>query len=228
LAERVYKAFKRDVVEGVLAPGAVVSEKELAARYQVSRTPIREAAVRLQHERLLHIVPNRGYFVTQITLHEMNDIYEYRLAVECACAGLAARKGGPAGVIERLFELARTRFEVDNCQSYSRFVEADTDLHIGIAQLSGNQILVRAVSEARCHMERIMHAAVEIGYYGEVPIAEHLGIVEAIQQRDPEAARKRMFEHIARSREKVLRLTVTVPRGNVHDSGSLTSLSSTP
>ena len=68
LSEKVYRAFKRDIIHSVYQPGEALSEKALADRYKGSRTPVREAAVRLQNERLLRIVPNRGYFVAQITL----------------------------------------------------------------------------------------------------------------------------------------------------------------
>src|SRR5712692_11737821 len=59
LSEKIYRAFKRDIIHGVYQPGEALSEKELAERYKGSRTPVREAAVRLQNERLLRIVSNR-------------------------------------------------------------------------------------------------------------------------------------------------------------------------
>jgi DNA-binding GntR family transcriptional regulator len=92
LGEKVYRALKRDIIHGVYQPGESLNEKDLAKRYKGSRTPVREAAVRLQNERLLRIVPNRGYFVTQITLQVLSDIYEFRCAVECEAAQLAAFK----------------------------------------------------------------------------------------------------------------------------------------
>jgi DNA-binding FadR family transcriptional regulator len=72
--------------------------------------------------------------------------------------------------------------------SYEHFIEADTEFHVGIARLSRNRLLVRAVTEVRCQMERIMFAAIDIGYYGELPAREHNDIVEAIRRRDPRAA----------------------------------------
>jgi DNA-binding FadR family transcriptional regulator len=66
----------------------------------------------------------------------------------------------------------------------------DTALHIGIARLTRNVMLVRAVSEMRCHMERIMYAAIDLGYYGEAPVQEHVAIVEAIRQHDADLARR--------------------------------------
>jgi DNA-binding GntR family transcriptional regulator len=212
LSEKVYRALKRDIIRGVYQPGEGLSEKILAKRYKSSRTPVRESALRLQHERLLRILPNRGYFVSQITLQELNEVYEYRTAVECASAELAAGKEPDPELLERLTELARTPYSSDDRESCMRFIEGDTAFHVCIARLSRNQMLLRAVSEARCLMERIIYAAIDIGYYGELPLREHAEILKAIQNRDPEQARKSMYQHIMQSKDKVLRLTTSSGR----------------
>jgi DNA-binding GntR family transcriptional regulator len=209
LSETVYKTLKRDIIRGVYPAGEPLTENELAKRYKASRTPVREAALRLQEDHLLRIVPNRGYFVSQITLQELNDVYEYRTAVECAAAELAAKKGTDVELLQRLSELAETSYRTDSIESYTEFIEADTLFHVGIARLSRNQMLVRAVSEARCQMERIMYAAIDIHYYGEVPTREHKEIMKAIRDRNPDAARKHMYDHIIQSKNKVLRLTTS-------------------
>ncbi len=207
LSEKVYRAFRRDIIHGVFQPGESLNEKDLAHRYKASRTPVREAAVRLQNERLLRIVTNRGYFVSQITLQVLNDIYEFRCAVECEAAELAAFKGGSPEVLRKLSDLSAVTCSSDDRQSCVRFIEADTDFHTTIARLSRNQMLVQAVSEARCQMERIMFAAIDIDYYGEAPAREHREILKTIHDRDPERARQRMYEHIVQSKDKVLGLT---------------------
>ena len=207
LSERVYRAFKRDIIHGLYQPGEALSEKALADRYKGSRTPVREAAVRLQNERLLRIVPNRGYFVSQITLQVLNDIYEFRCAVECAAAELAAMKGADPETIKLLAGLSQVTCRTEDRESCFRFVEADTAFHMAIARLSRNQMLVQAVSEARSQMERIMFAAIDINYYGEAPGKEHHQILAAIQERDPQRARREMHDHIMQSKDKVLGLT---------------------
>lgn len=209
LSEKVYKALKQDIIHGVHPPGEPLVEKELARKYRASRTPVREAALRLQEDRLLQIVPNRGYFVSPITLQELNDVYEFRIAVECAAAELAARKATDVELIEKLSELADNAYRTNNLESYREFIEADTLFHVGIARLSRNQMLVRSISEARSQMERIMYAAIDIHYYGEVPTREHQQIIKAIRQHDPEGARRSMHEHISQSKDKVLRLTIS-------------------
>ena len=206
LSERLYQGLKRDIIRGVYPPGEALGEKELAKRYKSSRTPVREAAVRLQQENLLRIVPNRGYFASSMTINWLNEIYEFRAAVEGACAELAARKGNDDKLADELERLAQTEYETRDRASYERFIKADTAFHIGMARLTRNPMLVRAVSDMRCHMERVMYAAIGIGYYGEAPVKEHSEIVQAIRGHDPELARRLMYDHIIQSRAKVLRL----------------------
>lgn len=211
LGEKVYRALKRDIIHGVYQPGESLNEKDLASHYKGSRTPVREAAVRLQNERLLRIVPNRGYFVSQITLQVLNDIYEFRCAVECEAAQLAALKGGSPELLRKLSELAAVTCRADDRQSCVRFIEADTAFHTTVARLSRNQMLIQAVNEARSQMERIMFAAIDIDYYGEAPGREHRDILKAIEDRDPERARQSMYEHVVQSKGKVLGLTGFAP-----------------
>ena len=206
LSERVYQALKQDIIRGVFRPGEALSEKDLAKRYRGSRTPVREAAVRLQQENLMQIVANRGYFITQITIQYVNEIYDFRAAVEGGSADLAAQCNWDPGSIERLEQLAEAEYGRENRESHIQFIEADTEFHISIAQLTRNPLLVRAVADIRCQMERIMYASLDIGYHGELPTSEHRGIVEAIKMRDPQLARKRMCDHIYVSKDKVLRV----------------------
>jgi len=207
LSEKVYRALKRDIIHGVYQPGEALSEKALTIRYKGSRTPLREAAVRLQNERLLRIVPNRGYFVSPISLQVLNDIYEFRAAVECAAAALAAAKGANPELLKKLEQLCEVSCTPEDRKSCVNFIEADTAFHVGIAELARNQMLLQAVSEARSQMERIMYAAIDIHYYGELPGREHREILQAIQDHDPELARQRMHNHIMQSKDKVMGVT---------------------
>jgi DNA-binding GntR family transcriptional regulator len=212
LSEKVYRALKRDIIHGVYQPGEALSEKDLTGRYKGSRTPVREAAVRLQNERLLRIVPNRGYFVSPISLQILSDIYEFRAAVESAAAELAAAKGATAELLKKLGRLSEVSCTPEDRKSCVSFIEADTAFHVGIARLARNQMLLQAVSEARSQMERIMYAAIDIHYYGELPGREHREILQAIQDRDPKRARQRMHNHIMQSKDKVLGVTNSAVR----------------
>jgi DNA-binding GntR family transcriptional regulator len=209
LGDRVYQALKHDIITGFFQSGEPLSEKVLARRYRGSRTPVREAAVRLQQENLLLVVPNRGYFVKHITVNELIELYEYRAAVEGACAELAAQKGADESVLEELARVGDMHFTQGDRESYETFIVADTAFHIGLAQLTRNHLLLQSVRDIRCQMERIMYAAMDLQYYGESPAHEHAGILQAIRDRDPARARQLMQEHIFISKDKVLQLAST-------------------
>jgi GntR family transcriptional regulator, rspAB operon transcriptional repressor len=206
LAERIYQLLKRDIIRGVFQPGEAINEKILARKYKASRTPVRESVMRLQQENLLRLVPNKGYFISHLTIHELSEMYEYRAELEGFSAELAARRWSDQSLIEKLAALADIQYCTDDRAGYERFIETDTEFHLGIAQLTRNRLVLRAVSDVRCHMERIMYAAIDIGYYGEVPAREHTDILEAVRRRDADAARKCMYDHIVGSKDKVLHL----------------------
>jgi DNA-binding GntR family transcriptional regulator len=206
LAERIYQQLKRDIVHGVYQSGEAINEKVMARKYRGSRTPVRESVMRLQQENLLRLVPNKGYFVSYLAIHELNEMYEYRSEMEGFCAELAARRWEDASLMEQLVELAQMQYRTNDRAGYEKFIEADTKFHVGIAQLTRNRLLVRAVADLRCQMERIMYAAIDIGYYGEVPSREHTEIVDAIRRRNAPDARRLMYDHIVGSKDKVLQL----------------------
>lgn len=162
--------------------------------------------MRLRQENLLRLVPNKGYFVAHLTIQDLNEMYEYRATLEGLCAELAARRWNDAALMEKLSHLTQVQFQTDNRQSYEHFIEVDTEFHLGIAQLSRNRLLLRAVNDLRCQMERVMFAAIGIGYYGEVPVREHVEILEAVRDRDSQLARKLMQDHVIGSKDKVLQL----------------------
>ena len=91
VAEHVYSALRREIVTGIFPLGDPLSEHFLAKRYKASRTPVREAAVRLHQENLLRINPNRGYFVSHMTISDLNGMYDYRAVIEGDCAEIVAR-----------------------------------------------------------------------------------------------------------------------------------------
>ncbi|HEX3323068.1 MAG TPA: FCD domain-containing protein [Terriglobales bacterium] len=94
--------------------------------------------------------------------------------------------------LEKLSKLAHTKYKTSSRESYEHFIEADTEFHVGIAALGHNRLVAGAVSEVRSQMERIMFAAIDIGYYGEFPTIEHEEIVDAIRRRDGSTARQLM------------------------------------
>src|ERR1700733_8084427 len=91
LSDRVYGEIKRDILSGAFGPRTHLREGELARRFSVSKTPVREALGRLVHEGLLEVFPRVGYAVAECSVADAQSILEYRAIIECAAVELAAR-----------------------------------------------------------------------------------------------------------------------------------------
>src|SRR6516164_36787 len=105
LTEKAYACIKEGIVRGEIEEGVFLSEKDIMKRYGIGRTPFREACNRLHHEHLLEVVPRRGYLVPEMSLQEVRDLFELRILVEGAIAGLAATRAN-VREIEELTHLA--------------------------------------------------------------------------------------------------------------------------
>lgn len=206
LASTAYSKMKHDIITGAFRAGQALSENALAQHYAISRTPIREAAARLLQENLLHLVPNKGYFVTLPKVHELGELYQYRGILEGASAQLAAHKGLEEEQLNFLNEKASCQYRRGDRASYIKFISNDTAFHVGIAEASGNRLLVRAVADLRCQIERLLYATIDIGDYGAMLSREHANILKAIKSKKPPLAKKLMLEHVSKSRAKVLQL----------------------
>ena len=101
LAEQAYIRLRHEILTCILSPGQVVSERELARRYEVSKTPIREALTQVCHDGLMQRLPGRGYMVAPITTKDIRELFDLRLILEVAAAEQAARHPSPAPVCRK-------------------------------------------------------------------------------------------------------------------------------
>src|SRR5271156_408155 len=119
-SRQVYRALREAIIIAQLAPGQRISENELAERLSVSRTPVREALIRLQDERFVQIVPQLGTFVTPISTAAVEDAQFIREALECAAVRLAAVRAD-SDDIAALGGLVRRQEEVVAQSDFERF-----------------------------------------------------------------------------------------------------------
>ena len=96
LAEQAYNRLHREILTCVLAPGQVVSERELARRYELSKTPMREALAQTCYDGLMQRLPGRGYMVAPITIKDFQDLFDLRLILELSAVERATNNPSPA------------------------------------------------------------------------------------------------------------------------------------
>jgi DNA-binding GntR family transcriptional regulator len=207
IADRVFDQLRLAIVEGEIPPGSKISEPVLAARYGISRGPLREAMRRLESSNLVDRKPNVGARVITLSSEQLLEIYVIREALEGMAARLAAQHMPEATIIElkRLLEQHRSEAAQDDWQTYFQ-QEGDLDFHFRIVQGSGNRRLIDILCNDLYHLARMYRC--QFGMKSERvrdAIKEHELIADAIGERDGELAEWLMRRHIRLSRRAVER-----------------------
>jgi DNA-binding GntR family transcriptional regulator len=193
--DRVYAALREAIVSAELEPGRRLSENELADRLGVSRTPVREALVRLRDDRLVAIVPQLGTFVTLIGQDAVADAHFVREALECNAIRIAAERATPAdlvGLQANLAEQERAE-EIDDAEAFDRLDEA---LHRAICELSGREVAWRISQRARGQLDRVRRLSLPAPGYRRQMIDEHREVLAAVAAHDAEGAERALRHHL--------------------------------
>jgi GntR family transcriptional regulator, rspAB operon transcriptional repressor len=193
--DQVYVALREGIVSAELAPGRRLSENELAEALGVSRTPVREALVRLRDERLVAIVPQLGTFVTLISTDAIADAAFVREALECSAIRLATERASERELEELQANLAaQERAEQSgDTESFDRLDEA---LHRTLCERSGREIAWSLSRRANGHLDRVRRLSLpEPGYLGEM-VAEHRAVVAAVAKGDQDGAETALRHHL--------------------------------
>jgi len=203
LADRVFARLQDDIVLGVLKPGTKLGETELAARYGVSRGPLREAIRRLESRRLLERIPHVGTRVASLEAADLIEIYRVREALEGLAARLAAENMTDAEVAGLWELLALHEQQQDLQEDIAYFQHAgDLDFHYRIIQGSHNRTLIDLLLGEIYHRVRMYRYQFSMtANRPRKALTEHRHIVEAIEARDGEMAELLMRRHISRARE---------------------------
>jgi DNA-binding GntR family transcriptional regulator len=199
LAGRVYAQLKRDILTCALKPSQAVYEAELAQRYGVSKTPIREALNTLRREGYVQVVPRRGYIVAPISIQDVQQILGLRMILEPSAAALAARHA-TAEQVQRLRALGQSSGADIPADTF----EVDQSFHVAVADASGNPRLARYIAELLEEVERVYNLCEELRASGPPVENRHVGIAEAIAERDEKAAHELMSRAVADGRARVV------------------------
>jgi GntR family transcriptional regulator, rspAB operon transcriptional repressor len=190
--ERVYNELRRRIVTLELAPGASLSENELAAQLSVSRTPVRESLILLADEGLVHIFPKLGSFVARIDPERVADAQFVREAIELASIPDAV-EGADDDAIAGLRELiAAQRATAD----VNTFFDLDEQFHRSLLAAGGHGNAWRTVVAAKAHLDR----ARRLGMLSESSIqsltSEHAAVIDALAARDGDKATAALRSHL--------------------------------
>ncbi|WP_375261806.1 GntR family transcriptional regulator [Palleronia sp.] len=197
-----YRLILEAIDEGIYKPGDRLVENELAERFGVSRTPIREALQRLETQSLL-TRDGRSLIVSSLDHNQMAELYAVRTELEGLAAELAARHATAEElrVLRRMIEEDRTR--LDDPHALSR---SNRRFHKQIHLASHNMFLVQQLDLVHRSMALLATTSLAVEGRGEDALAEHDAIVSALEARDGQAARRALCAHISTAYETRLRL----------------------
>jgi DNA-binding GntR family transcriptional regulator len=194
-SRQVYRTLRDAIIAAALAPGQRISENELAERLAVSRTPVREALIRLRDERFVQIVPQLGTYVTRISAAAVADAQFIRESLECAAVRLAATRADEAD-IAALRGLVRRQAEVSGHGDYERFAVLDDEFHAALCELAGHSVAWEVAERVKGHLNRVRRLSLPQPHYLEEMVSEHGQVLEALAQADPDAAEVTLRHHL--------------------------------
>jgi len=195
LVDWAYEEIKAAILESRLKSGDMLRESSIADQLGISKTPVREAFLKLKEEGLVELLPYRGAMVTRYDIDDIREIFEIRVMLESECVRWAASEGDEHVINELAANVAETESAMarDDVEEVVRlFDEFDAIL---FARLD-NQRLLGLVDNLQVHLKRIGKVTTEIPGRLRRSLDQHRKIVKAVASGDPDAAQREMRNHI--------------------------------
>lgn len=202
MAVRIVETLKRDLINGTLAPDQLIVEAQIGARFGVSKTPAREALLRLSEMGFVTVIPGKGYTVTKLSWQQIKELFEIRLLLECSAIELAVARATPADIEELKAAAVLPRRPSITVES---LLDANLKFHRTIWKATRNERLVQMVSGAMDDLMRAMHTAMLSEDTDEMA-KQHLELTALIAKKQPVEARAAMAEHVEATRCRFLNL----------------------
>ncbi|HEY5222791.1 MAG TPA: GntR family transcriptional regulator [Microbacteriaceae bacterium] len=203
LTEQIHERMHEEILMGTWRPGDLVLEPELANRYGVSKTPVREALRLLSQEGWIITMPRKGYLVRPLRLHDIREVFELRLLIEPGLFVHAARRGdaGQFASMRALVESEAEQGETDDSAG-----SPGREFHLTMARMADNSratgILIGLLDEVR-RLHQIMPG---VPTHPPAPdlISEHGRILAAMEDRDADEVHRLVRDHIQASADLVM------------------------
>jgi DNA-binding GntR family transcriptional regulator len=191
---QLHRMLRDRIIRSDIAPGARISETDIAAEYAVSRQPVREAFIKLSEEGLVEVRPQRGTYVTLISVQTVMTARFIREAVESDLVRGVAEVVTPAGLALLDAQIAAQRALPPDAQS-TQFMQLDEAFHRTLAALAGQGAVADYLDALKTQMNRVRHISARPAARARL-IAQHAAVVEGIRQRDPDASAVAMRKHL--------------------------------
>ncbi|PKU25621.1 GntR family transcriptional regulator [Telmatospirillum siberiense] len=195
LSEQALDAVRRQIVTGVYPPDTRLSEVELSEKLGVSRTPVREALIRLAEEGLVKIVPQIGSFVAPISLDAVRQAQFIREHLECALIAEAA-KHIDIGVNRQMSDNLKQQAIAAQKGDWDSFYSYDEALHAIWATASGNSGVWRVIQQSKVHLDRVRQISDRRPEHMALLLKQHTTIANAVAKGDVATAQTELRNHL--------------------------------
>jgi DNA-binding GntR family transcriptional regulator len=196
----IAETLREEILRGEIPAGAALRQEELAARFAVSRLPVRDALLRLEAQGLVDVVPNRGAFVVALTAGEVREIYEMRVLLE----GDILERAVPRMTSDDWRRIDAARSDSARSATGPEWFEGDWRFHRALYGPAGRPRQLATIEQLRGTVARYQVAHDALPAHTTEWLADHDAIVEACRARASVAARRRLVEHIQRAMEAVV------------------------
>ena len=193
--QQVYRTLRRAIITCQVLPGILLSEKDISTQFNVSRQPVREAFIKLAEAGLVKILPQRGTFVTKISVKKVIDGQFIREAVECAIIKRVAQEISDSDLLS-LEKNLKEQIDANKHKDIRYFLEKDDEFHQILMNVIDCPMAWETVENIKAMMDRVRYLTLEDVSPPEDLVKQHEKIVIALKKHDPEMAAFALHEHL--------------------------------
>lgn len=193
--QQIYWVLRKAIITCQISPGSSLSEKEISSQFNVSRQPVREAFIKLAEAGLVQILPQRGTFVTKISIKKVIDGQFIREAVECAIIRRATQEVKESDIILLSVNLMEQKKAVDNNDA-NLFLQKDDEFHQIIMKIVDCPIAWETVENIKAMMDRVRFLSLDSVSPLAILMEQHKDIFDSIVQQDSDSASVAQSNHL--------------------------------
>jgi len=189
--KEIYKELKKRIVYLDYKPKQVLSIKELAKEFGVSPIPIREVLILLENEKLVHIIPNNGIYVTDVSLQELKDVFEVRLFL----VGLVGRLAAQRVTSEELNKMKELLEKIKKEKNRKKLIQLDAEFHDLVNYSTKNKTLADTLKRLRNQIGRLWFFAKENDAYSQQIPEDFEELIKALENKEQNKSEQIMKDH---------------------------------
>lgn len=203
--DQVYQYLKKAIIKGELQVGVIYSEQQFADKLEVSRTPVREAVIRLTNEGMLEVFSNRGWGLKAVTPKDWQEILQARIAIEGFSLRYLVRHRNEQKIQEVIGKLQKCQ---EDSEVYAQdeghhfeYMKSDTDFHCLLVEGVGNPYLQKINEQMRVKIEQATYNSLHMNHRNTKACMEHQAILKEIVNGSEESAMNAFMQHMQETAE---------------------------